>query len=108
MDEISIVMNQFQNALKDVINAEVRRQVSAMVRDMPVVPSNNVPHAVVGSTSISEVEYKPTKTRGPKPGIKAESKPCPVTGVLNTHRRFSYLMPEARTPENLKKFKKGK
>jgi hypothetical protein len=30
-----------------------------------------------------------------------------VTGVLNTHRRFSYLMPEARTPENLAKFKRG-
>lgn len=36
---------------------------------------------------------------------KAEMKPCPVTGILNTHRRFSYLMPEVRTAANLKKFK---
>jgi hypothetical protein len=43
--------------------------------------------------------------RGPKKGGKAVAKPCPVTGVLNTHRRFSYLMPEVRTPENLAKFK---
>jgi hypothetical protein len=36
---------------------------------------------------------------------KAEMKPCPVTGVMNTHRRFSYLMPEVRTAANLKKYK---
>ena len=45
--------------------------------------------------------------RGPAKGTKAASKPCPVTGILNTHRRFSYLMPEARTPENLAKYKGG-
>lgn len=90
MDEISVVMNQFQTALKNVIDAEVRRQVSAMVREAP-----------------ADVVSEPIKMRGPKPGAKAQAKPCPVTGVLNTHRRFSYLMPEARTPENLKKFKRG-
>lgn len=36
----------------------------------------------------------------------AEMKPCPVTGIPNRHRRFSYLMPEVRTAENLMKFKK--
>lgn len=36
---------------------------------------------------------------------KAVAMPCPVTGVMNTHRRFSYLMPEARTPANLKKYR---
>lgn len=91
MDEISVVMHQFQSALKAVIDAEVRRQVSAMVREVP-----------------EPVSVPTTKQRGPKPGAKAESKPCPVTGIPNTHRRFSYLMPEVRTPENLAKFKKGK
>lgn len=38
-------------------------------------------------------------------GTKAEMKPCPVTGIPNTHRRFSYLMPEARTAANLRKYK---
>lgn len=57
---------------------------------------------------LKAVETKPVKkTRGPKKGVKAPQKPCPVTGVLNTHRRFSYLMPEVRTPENLAKFKGG-
>lgn len=93
MDEISVVMHQFQSALKNVIDAEVRRQVSAIVRDTPATP---VP------------AWEPPKQRGPEKGTKAQAKPCPVTGVLNTHRRFSYLMPEARTPENLAKFKKGK
>ena len=57
----------------------------------------------VGTVPVREV-----KKSGPKEGSKAQAKPCPVTGVLNTHRRFSYLMPEARTPENLAKYKKGK
>lgn len=38
-------------------------------------------------------------------GTKAEMKPCPVTGIPNTHRRFSYLMPEVRTAANLRKYK---
>lgn len=93
MDEINVVMHQFQNALKDVIDAEVRRQVSAMVREIP---------------ADAPVVVHENRKRGPEKGTKAQAKPCPVTGVLNTHRRFSYLMPEVRTPENLKKFKKGK
>lgn len=98
MDEISVVMNQFQNALKNVIDAEVRRQVSAIVRDTPATPT---------PAWEPTPAWKPPKQRGPEKGTKAQAKPCPVTGVLNTHRRFSYLMPEARTPENLKKFKRG-
>lgn len=43
-----------------------------------------------------------------KPRAKVAPKPCPVTGTLNTHLRFSYLMPEARTPENLAKYKAKK
>lgn len=45
------------------------------------------------------------KAKAAKSGAGAQAKPCPVTGILNTHRRFSYLMPEVRTEENLKKFK---
>lgn len=35
----------------------------------------------------------------------AELRPCPVSGVLNSARRYSYLMPEHRTPENLAKYR---
>lgn len=40
-------------------------------------------------------------------GRTIPEKPCPVTGKLNRHRRFSYLMPEVRTPENLVKFRRA-
>lgn len=45
---------------------------------------------------------RPVVKREPK---KATPKPCPITGILNTGRRFSYLMPEVRTPENLAKYR---
>lgn len=91
MDEISVVMTKFQAALNAAVASEVRRQVTEMIGtgEMPLVPA------------------VPVKQRGPEKGSKAQAKPCPVTGVLNTHRRFSYLMPEVRTPGNLKKFKRG-
>jgi hypothetical protein len=50
-----------------------------------------------------DTEKKPRKPRAP-----VTPKPCPVTGIPNTHLKFSYLMPEARTPENLAKYKKKK
>lgn len=46
---------------------------------------------------------RPVEKKSRKGGV--EALPCPVTGVLNKHRRFSYLMPEARTPANLKKYR---
>lgn len=65
--------------------------------------------AVRAKSTPKAVETKEARkpARGPKKGSKAPKKPCPVTGTLNTHRRFSYLMPEVRTPENLAKFKGG-
>jgi hypothetical protein len=50
-----------------------------------------------------EPEKKQRKKRAP-----LVEKPCPVTGIPNKHLRYSYLMPEARTPENLAKFRKAK
>ena len=94
MLEIKNVINTFSMSLERAIQAEVRRQMlaqlDAAMKEMPAAPA---PVEVV--------------KRGPKEGSKAQAKPCPVTGVLNTHRRFSYLMPEVRTPENLAKFKRG-
>lgn len=56
---------------------------------------------LIAKVDASKAKKKPVKAKK----IGAELKPCPVTGILNKHRRFSYLMPEARTPENLAKFK---
>jgi hypothetical protein len=86
--EIDTVIAAFAHNIQRAIDAEVKRQVGQMIRETPVLPT-------------------PEKKRGPKEGSKAVAKPCPVTGVPNTHRRFSYLMPEVRTPENLAKYKRG-
>lgn len=51
------------------------------------------------------VKAPKAKKRGPAKGSKAEARPCPVTGILNTHRRFSYLMPEVRTKTNLRLYR---
>jgi hypothetical protein len=89
MLEIDTVIKAFTHNIQRAIDAEIKRQVGQVVRETPVLPVT-------------------TKgKRGPKEGSKAQAKPCPVTGVMNTHRRFSYLMPEVRTPENLAKFKRG-
>lgn len=60
--------------------------------------------------TVTKATFKPAKAKkaaAPKTKAegKAEMKPCPVTGVMNTHRRFSYLMPEVRTAANLKKYR---
>ena len=90
MNDLDLALNTFKTKILGYIDAEVRRQITANLDTILPAPS---PEA---------------KKRGPKAGNKATAKPCPVTGIPNTHRRFSYLMPEARTPENLAKFKGGK
>jgi hypothetical protein len=95
IDGIDAVIRTFTASIHRAIDAEVKRQVGQLVRELPEKPA---PEAEVSADK---------GKRGPKEGSKAQAKPCPVTGVLNTHRRFSYLMPEARTPENLAKFKRG-
>jgi hypothetical protein len=93
MSEIRDVMDTFVHKLGAAIDAEVRRQMVTKLDE---------------AIKQGDVSVRDAKKTGPKEGSKAQAKPCPVTGVLNTHRRFSYLMPEARTPENLAKYKRGK
>lgn len=93
MTEIRTTMDTFVAKLGEAIQDEVRRQMLGKLDE---------------AMKLGTVPVREVKKTGPKEGTKATAKPCPVTGVLNTHRRFSYLMPEARTPENLAKFKKGK
>jgi hypothetical protein len=90
MLEIDTVIKAFTHNIQRAIDAEVKRQIGQVVRETPI-----------------PMDAPLKGKRGPKEGSKAQAKPCPVTGVLNTHRRFSYLMPEVRTPENLAKFKRG-
>lgn len=74
MDEISVVMYQFQTAIKVAMEAEVRRQVGELIANRPVVATAPV------------VE----KRKGPKTGTIAAAKPCPTCGELNKARRFRF------------------
>lgn len=74
--------------------AEARKIIGAVA-----VKNNNKAKKAKSAKAVKAVAKKARKS------TQAAMKPCPVTGVLNKHRRFSYLMPEVRTPENLAKFK---
>ena len=82
MDDISIVIHQFQDALKGAIDAEVRRQISQMIGnkkvELPVV--------------VESIKGK----RGPKTGSTAAGKPCPVCGLVNKGRRFRFYCADHR------------
>ncbi len=97
MNELDAAIFTFKLKVLHYIESEVRNQINQNL-DNILPPPAPAPEAEVSADK---------GKRGPKEGSKAQAKPCPVTGVLNTHRRFSYLMPEARTPENLAKFKRG-
>lgn len=76
MDEINVLMTQFQVAIKMAVEAEVKRQISAQVggitlEDAPVV-------------------------RARKPYAKSPPKPCPTCGTLNTARRYRFHCAEHR------------
>lgn len=64
-----------------------------------------LPKAAVARRTAPRLLTEGLPVRSNSKALKGMLKPCPVTGVLNSHRRFSYLMPEVRTPENLAKFK---
>lgn len=97
MSEIRTVMDTFVHKLGAAIDAEVRRQMIGALDEA----------IKTGTVKVEDAKVATKSKTGPKEGTRAVAKPCPVTGVLNTHRRFSYLMPEARTPENLAKYKRG-
>ena len=76
MDEINVLMTQFQMAIKLAVESEVKRQISAQV----------------GGITLDDA---PVISR--KPYAKSPPKPCPTCGTLNTARRFRFFCPEHRT-----------
>jgi hypothetical protein len=74
------------------------------VKSLPASSKSHGKVAVTKANPRTKVKVVRGK-RGPKKGLKATPRPCPVTGILNTYRRFSYLVPEVRTAANLKKYK---
>lgn len=76
MDEINVLMTQFQMAIKLAVESEVRRQISAQV----------------GGVTLDEAPV----VRARKPYAKSPPKPCPTCGTLNTARRYRFFCQEHR------------
>ena len=76
MDEITVLMTQFQVAIKMAIESEVKRQISSTVNAITLDDA--------------------TVVRTRKPYAKSPPKPCPTCGTLNMARRFRYYCQEHR------------
>lgn len=103
------VVQSMAASIEMVIENEVRRRVITalnVIRPGDLIHAQ--PTAIVHAPSAPAGLVRQDRRRGPSRyrGVPIEPKPCPVTGILNKHRRWSYLMPEARTPENLRKFRR--
>lgn len=76
MDEINVLMTQFQMAIKLAVESEVRRQISAQV----------------GGITLDDAPV----VRARKPYAKSLPKPCPTCGTLNMARRYKFFCSEHR------------
>lgn len=86
MDEIKTVIDSFSHSLERAIQNEVRRQMLEQL------------DTAMKQQAMPVVEDKPAPRRGGPPvGTKAQPKPCPTCGVLNTARRFRFYCAEHRT-----------
>ena len=102
-EQLSNAFIQFSLALRDEgVSAVPSKQSARKTASKPV--QARVKRAVASKRVVKVVGKRASK-KAALASSKAQMKPCPVTGILNTHRRFSYLMPEVRTAANLKKFK---
>lgn len=94
--------NAIAALLMETVKAAIAQADIGAVNANPASPTRKT---VTKATFKAPRAKTAAKAKAAKADGKAEMKPCPVTGILNTHRRFSYLMPEVRTAANLKKFK---
>lgn len=76
MDEISVLMTQFQVAIKLAVESEVRRQINAQM----------------GGITLDDAPV----VRARKPYAKSPPKPCPTCGTLNMARRYKFFCAEHR------------
>lgn len=85
MAEIKTTMDTFVVKLSAAIQDEVRRQMLEKLDE--AIRMGGVPAAVAPEP----------KRSGPKVGTKAQPKPCPKCGVLNTARRYRFYCPQHRS-----------
>lgn len=95
--DISEVVSRFATEIENMVRSRVDQEFASRfdeLKDSILKGNRRAPRAGAAR-----------KLGGVGTGKPAELVPCPVTGEANKGRRFSYLMPEARTAENLKKFR---
>lgn len=101
------ILEKMLAAMEVAVENEVRRRMIAAFAEFQMrgpIPTANTPapaatHAPAGNRE----NPRASRFRG----VSIDPQPCPVTGIPNKHRRFSYLMPEVRTAENLRRFRRS-
>jgi hypothetical protein len=120
--EVTKLLETFTAALEVAIGNDVRKRIINLISGMdaevptrinvaamPAIKNMNLLLSQGANERLSDSIKKVKKIRKPNSltGTKIPLRPCPVTGVPNKHRRFSYLMPGVRTPENIEKYRRG-
>lgn len=86
--------------------------ILTFVKGVESAVTQHVTAQIKGKILAAFGDEAPAKTVKPAKAAKAAKvktpggsmKPSPVSGQMNNHRKFSFLMPEERTPENLAKY----
>jgi len=106
------ILEKMLAAMEVAVENEVRRRMIAAFAEFQMRgPQMQVPIPTV-DTPVPAAAPAPADNReNPRAsrfrGVSIDPQPCPVTGILNKNRRFSYLMPEVRTAENLRRFRRS-
>ena len=91
--DIRDVLSRFTAEIREIVEAQVNEQFASRFDDL----KNSILRGARRAPKIGG--------GGVGSGKPAELVPCPVTGEPNKARRFSYLMPDYRTKENLRKYR---
>lgn len=97
---VDAFMAEIEEAVTRRVNEEFANRFDELREDILKGSARAPSVSRRGAASRSTVRAAPRRTLR-----KAEMRPCPVTGILNSARRYSYLMPEHRTKENLEKYR---
>lgn len=90
---------------KEAAKVAARAQPPSRFVQPPAQPAAAQPTPARPTPSSPSTTPPATSSRRRRSAAR-EAKPCPVTGILNRNYRWSFLMPEARTPENLARFRR--
>jgi len=109
--EIKMAINRMLASLEVAVENEVRRRVIMAISTIRTATPIPMAQPVAAPQPTPAPQPMPVNKSNPRAsryrGVAIQPQPCPVTGIPNKHRRFSYLMPEVRTAENLRRFRRS-